>query len=77
MGQFSMKICASTGSLLGDNQQRVHQAVHCYPSLGRFGLESLALLMSGGLVSPAAIAKIDRRITAYNAMLQVLNRKAR
>jgi hypothetical protein len=21
MGQFSMKICASTGSLLGDNQQ--------------------------------------------------------
>ena len=32
--------------------------VHCYPSLGRFGLESLALLGSGGLVSPAEIANI-------------------
>lgn len=28
----------------------------CYPSLGRFELGSLALLGSGGLVSPATIA---------------------
>ena len=32
--------------------------LHCYPSLGRFGLESLAFLGSGGLVSPAVIASI-------------------
>jgi hypothetical protein len=34
------------------------ERMHCYPSFGRFGLESLALLVSGGLVSPAEIANI-------------------
>jgi hypothetical protein len=37
---------------------RILGRVLCYPSLGRFGLESLALLVSGGLVSPAEIANI-------------------